>query len=42
MLKAGTPRLALQRNTPCGLKLHGAFCYVYYFTLTDLVALQAE
>ena len=34
--------LALKRNTPCGLELHGAFCYAYYFTLTDLVALQAE
>lgn len=42
MLKAGTPRLALKRNTPCGLELHGAFCYAYYFTLTDLVALQGE
>lgn len=42
MLKAGTARLVLQRNTPCGLELHGAFCYVYYFTLTALVALQAE
>lgn len=30
------------KSTPCGLELHGAFCYVYYFTLTDLVVLQAE
>lgn len=30
------------KSTPCGLELHGALCYVYYFTLTDLVALQAE
>lgn len=44
MLKAGTPRLVLQRNTPCGLELHGVFVIVAlcYFTLTALVALQAE